>query len=261
MLDYTKAAFKQTMDDFKRIDYVRNIVTQILYIVYLVYAIFSGTGFFIANLILFILAAGYFGFFLYMSMNNGKKQIKNAVKTIFTRCKQIIKLFTLGVTIYGLCLTANNVTPFSLILTSLMLVGWVLQVLFEVVFKFFINRAHFILEGMEADYQNITKPVRTVGNFFKKMAGKEVEEEKAPTKNRLLLDKKVAEAKAEREQKKREEIFDKKEQKEYVKQLKKLAKEEKRNRRSNLATTEENEDERVHGMPVLEEIEQNDTEE
>ena len=47
MLDYTKAAVKQTIDDFKKMDYIRNVVTQVLYIAYLAYAIFSGSGFFV----------------------------------------------------------------------------------------------------------------------------------------------------------------------------------------------------------------------
>lgn len=205
MFDYTKAAFKQTVEDFKKIDFVRNIATQTLYIAYLIYTLCAGFGLLVANILLLALAVGYLGFFLFMTLKPPTKRVKNAVKTAFTRCRQLIKLYTLCVMVYGVWLTAEHVTPLGLILSALMIVCWVLQILFEVVFKFFLNRANFILEGMEADYENMTKPVRTVGNFFKKMAGKEVEEEKAPTKNRIILDQKVALAREERKRQKEAE--------------------------------------------------------
>ena len=205
MFDYTKAAFKQTVEDFKKIDFIRNIATQTLYIAYLIYAICVGLGLLVANILLLVLAVGYFAFFLFMTLKPPTKRVKNAVKTAFTRCRQLIKLYTLGVMVYGVWLTAEHVTPLGLILSALMIVCWVLQILFEVVFKFFLNRANFILEGMEADYENMTKPVRTVGNFFKKMTGKEVEEEKPLTKNRIILDQKVALAREERKRQKEAE--------------------------------------------------------
>jgi hypothetical protein len=49
------------------------------------------------------------------------------------------------------------------------------------------------------------KPVKSVGNFFKKVAGKEIEPEKEKSKNRLWLDDKVAENKAARRQERLEE--------------------------------------------------------
>lgn len=205
MFDYTKAAFKQTVEDFKKIDFIRNIATQVLYIAYLVYVLCTSVGLLVANILLLVLAVGYFGFFLFMTLKPPTKRVKEIIKTIFTRSRQLIKLYTLGVMVYGVWLTAEHVTPLALILSSLMIVCWVLQILFEVVFKFFLNRANFIIEGMEADYENMTKPVRTVGNFFKKMTGQEVEEEKAPTKNRIILDQKVALAREERKRQKQAE--------------------------------------------------------
>ena len=94
---------------------------------------------------------------------------------------------------------------FRSILSALMIVGWILQVVFEVILRYFLSRANFVIEGMEADYENFVKPVKTVGNFFKKMTGKEVEPEKERSKTRLWLDKKVEEQKAQKEREKREE--------------------------------------------------------
>lgn len=211
MFDYTKAAVKKTADDFKRIDYLRNVITQILYIAYLIYALFAGAGVRPANAILFGLSVAYLAFFLFVSMGKASKlKKKKLVSRIFTRCKQLIKLFTLGVMIYGIYATTTHVTPLSVILSAMMIVGWILQIVFEVILKYFLSKAQFILEGLEADYENITKPVKTVGNFFKKLSGKEPEPEKEKTKSRVWLDNKVAENRAEREEQKRESKREKK---------------------------------------------------
>ena len=208
MLDYTKAAFKKTVDDFKRLDYIRNVVTQALYVVYLAYAIFAPAGELWANIPLFLLSLGYFVVFLVSTTSNAtqtQKRVKQICKTVYNRCKQLIKLFTLIVMVYGIYATTTNFTPFSVVLAALMIVGWVLQVMFEVILKYFLNRANFILEGMEADYENMLKPVKSVGNFFKKVAGKEIEPEKEKSKNRLWLDDQVAQTKAAKKQEKLEE--------------------------------------------------------
>ena len=63
-----------------------------------------------------------------------------------------------------------------------------------------------------------------MGNFFKKMAGKEIEEAPEPTKQRIILDQRVAEARAERQEKKLTEKWTKQEEKKRVKALKKQAK-------------------------------------
>ena len=210
MLEYTKAAIKKTIEDFKKIDFARAVITQIIYIVYLIYAVCIQSGVLVANILLLTLACAYFAFFLYMKTRGVKKQVKKAVQKTYKWSKRLVKLFNLGVMLYGLSITASHFTALSLILAALMIVGWVLEILFEVVFHFLLKRAKFILAGMEADYEKLKKPVKTVGNFFKKLAGKEVEPEKEPSKDREILDEMVAKEKAKKEQEKAQQRVDKK---------------------------------------------------
>ena len=219
MLDYTKTAIRKTIDDYKRVDYVRNIATQLLYILYLAYAVFENVsaraqiGIFWVNATLFCLSVCYFVFF--MIMTGGKpleppKRTQKFVGVLFKRSKQLLKLFTLGVMVYGVYATTKTLTPIGVVLSALMIVGWVLQIIFEVLIRIFINRAQLIIEGLEADYENLVKPAKAVGNFFKKMAGKEVEPQKEKSKTRLWLDKKVEENRVEKiEEKKRKKIAQK----------------------------------------------------
>ncbi len=222
MFDYTKTAVAKVVSDFKKLDYIRNIATQILYIAYLLYALIAGAGLMLANGILLFLSVAYFIFFLLVTTgktNKSKAKTRKIVHRVFTRCKQLIKLFTLGVMIYGIYATTTHITPLSVVLSAFLIVGWVLQIVFEVVLRFFVNRANFLLEGLEADIETITKPAKTVGNFFKKMTGKEIEPEKERSKTRIWLDNKVAENRAEKKELKAQTKRDKKQAKKDAKAL------------------------------------------
>jgi hypothetical protein len=84
-----------------------------------------------------------------------------------------------------------------------MIVAWVLQILFEVLLRAIAKKAQFILEGLEEDYKQLTKPVKSVGNFFKKMTGKEVEAESPPSENILILQEEVKKEKERKHTEKR----------------------------------------------------------
>ncbi|MBQ3019342.1 MAG: hypothetical protein IJD77_01970 [Clostridia bacterium] len=229
MFDYTKTAVNKIVADFKKFFHRFSVCAQIVYIAYLIYALFANTELWIINTILLVISVAYFIFFLIATAKDADKKLKKRVKTIFTRCKQVIKLFTLGVMLYGIWQTSTHVDPLSVILTALMIVGWVLQILFEVIFTFFLNKVNFVWEAVQADREEITKPVKNIGNFFKRITGKEIEEEKEPTKNRLLLDDMVEEYR----EKKSEEKNAKKRAKKQAKLEEKIAKKQakKKNKR------------------------------
>ena len=57
MLDYTKMAIKQTVSDLKKTDYIRNVATQIIYIIYLIYTLIVGTGILALNIVLLVISS------------------------------------------------------------------------------------------------------------------------------------------------------------------------------------------------------------
>ncbi len=208
MFDYTKTAVNKIWTDFKKFFYICNIVTQIVYLTYLAYALIAQTGNPWVNGILLALSLAYFVFFLVMTTGEKTKEKKRGKKIgdrIFKYLKQLIALYNLAVIVYGfygVYTASSHVTIASLIqLVQIvfMTIGWVLGLVFNVVELIVESRVHFLLEGLEADYQELTKPVKTVGNFFKKVTGQEIEPEKEKSKSRLWLDEKV---KAGREAKK-----------------------------------------------------------
>ncbi len=253
MLDYTKTAIRKTFDDYKRVDYYRNIITQLLYVGYLVYAVCTKTGFIWVDVALLALSVAYFIFF--MVMTRGKplapvRKVQKSVAVIFRRSKQLLKLFTLGVMLYGVYFTTQNVTVLSVLFSALMIVGWILQIVFEVLMKIFIARGQLIIEALEADFEGVTKPVKAVGNFFKKITGKEVEPPKEKSKNRVWLDKEVEEYRAEKKEKKKRDKQDRKQEKQERKRADKAAKRDAKN----TVFLSPVDDEPLNETPVLSEV-------
>ena len=228
MLDYTASAIDKIKDDFTKFARVCDIVTQIVYIAYLAYTILSQSGIFIANVILLALSSAYFGFTLYMLSIEGKKELKRLIKNLYKYCKRVIKVFTLGVMLYGVWLTIERVSIPSLIFSIAMVAGFLVQILFDIFFSLFSKYTDLFMEGLKADVETVIKPAKTVGNFFKKLSGGEVPQEKEPTKARLLLEKRVDEAKTEKKNRKLEEKFLKAQQKARNKERKRQEKAEKK---------------------------------
>lgn len=227
MLDYTKVALNQIEKDVKTIAFISSVVTQLVYIAYLVYTLFSKTGAFAVNIVLLVLSVAYFAFYIYATQQELKEKIKKTVYLICKRCKQFIRVYTLGVMIYGLYLTADNAKPASVVFAVLMVLGFFGDILFELFTKYFISRSHMLLEAMKADFEDATKPVRSVGNFFKKITGHETIEED-PSKERQFLNERVGQVRVERKNKRLEEKYlakktkqEKKEEKRAQKQAKK----------------------------------------
>ena len=218
MLDYTKAAIKKVVADLKHVNYIRVVATQCVYIAYLIYALVIARNvlLLVLNGILLALALAYFAFFLAMT-SLGKapdgKPVQKRVATVYRYSKLLAQLFNLGVMLYSVGSTAKNASVLSILFSALLIVAWVLQVIFEIILKYAVNKAHLLIEGLEADFEQATKPVRAVGNFFKKMTGKPVEEGKEPSKHRQTLDKLVAEEKERKKQAKIDAKAERKRQK------------------------------------------------
>ncbi len=208
MLDYTKIALNQIWTELKRLGYFIEVASKTVPILYLIYALFAGTGLWYANAILLVLAAAYFIFFLSMT-EYGKtpdgKKVKKKVDVFYKNSRRLVKLFTLGVAVYGLIMTASDVNPLSLLLTVLMIVGWVLEIVFDFLIKIIGAKVGFIVSALEADIDTALKPLKTAGNFFKRVTGQEVPPEKEPSKNRQILDEKLQRHKEEQRLKKQRE--------------------------------------------------------
>ena len=207
MLDYTQAAIRQIAADFQKVLYAVTVFSQAVYIGYLIYALCAGAGVLWVNIVLLAISVAYFVFFLITTKCGRQpggakaKIVQKTGKRVYKYCKLFIKIYPLALTIYGLYQTTEKVSFFALLLICFMMIGWILQIVFEVFGAIFSNRFALIMDGVKADVEEIKRPVAAVGNFFKKITGKEVETPAEPTKNQLKLREKVEQFRAERKEK------------------------------------------------------------
>ncbi len=209
MFDYTKMVFEKTVKDIKSVAYFSNIASQITSLIYLLYALIAQTGLWYVNALLLALSSAYFIYFLHSSNHESKESHPNKkVKKFFIRAKQVVKFFPLAVALYNLCLTVENVNIFTLLSTAFMLISWLLQIVFDVLATIIGKRFELFKAAIEADIEEAKKPIKSVGNFFKRATGQEVQSPQAPSKNRIWLDEQIVgyrEAKAEKKRLEKEE--------------------------------------------------------
>ncbi len=190
MFKYTKASIELILEDIRKYGNIFRYGSLSFTSVYFIYALVAKTGNFYANLILAILFFSY-TLFDFLTRKRNVKKVKKVVQRSYSVVKFSIRAFTLGATIYGLYTASTNTNPISTVLTTLMIIMWVLQVLMELVGYVFEDKKDLLLAGINKDLENLKKPVTEVGNFFKKVSGQEVEEETPPSKEEQILERRV----------------------------------------------------------------------
>ena len=228
MLDYTQIVFKKIRRDLDNITFVFGLLSQTFSVVYLLYAIFSDSGILWVNATVLALSVVCLGlhFPLGADLKKTAKQRLKQFKRYFKWIALGIRLFPVLIAIYTIATTTSNPSVISVLLTAFIVISWVLQLALQIVLYLFDKYSALVREGISADVEDVTKPVRAVMGFFKKSS--EPEEEHAPSKTRLWLDEQVAIVRAERAEQKLKDKLDKQETKKQAKADKKQAKADKK---------------------------------
>ncbi len=209
MLDYTRAIFDKTKKDLEISLTVFQFGTQIIYIAYLIYLLFIPNKIWYLHLSLLLISAAFLVFDIITA--NGIRAIRGEKISIFgkrrhneklSRAKKrrsnirrikfytshVIKLFVLASTFYPIIVAPDTVHPLSVMCTTVMVLLWIIQIIFEVLRTVLEGRGELFMEALRADVEFVTKPVSAVKNTFKKIIGQEVEDTPSPTKERVYLD-------------------------------------------------------------------------
>lgn len=238
MFDYTQTAIKKIFDDFKKFCHVCSIVTQSIYIGYLLYSICAQTGRWWIKTIFLTVSVAYFIFYLVVH-HSKKYKLEKTGKKFFKRSKLALKLFELIVAFYSIAVTINDATTPSVILLSLMLVGWLLQVVFDVIISILENRAGLFMEALKADIEEAKRPMDTVSNLFKKLSGQPIEPAPQKSKHRIWLDEHVVITRQTKKEKKQAEKQAKKQRLAEYKAQKKAQRSAKKHPQETLPPPEE----------------------
>ncbi len=173
MFIYTRATLDKIVSDLKRTVDISNITGQLVYVLYLIYAIFAPIGFVYLNAFLLGASLVYFVIYIVYYKKNDKlsKEVKTTARHTFKWIKLSSKALTLAITLYGVYSMTNHLTAFSIILTTLTIIVWIINLSIELITIAVEHYAAMLNEALAADVGEITKPVVAVGSVVKKIVG------------------------------------------------------------------------------------------
>jgi hypothetical protein len=204
MFKYTFAAYHKIVDDLKRLTFLVTVSLHLLYISYFIFAICTNAGFLAVNITLLVITAAYLCFYLITKgrYDDKSSNAKGKVTKIYKAIKFAVVTVNLAITIYTVCVTVENITLPSLVLTALMVIGWIFQVILSLAFAFVKTEFELLIDGIEADFEFAYNAKVTVSNVFKRIKGEEIEERKEiiSDKNREILKKQAAKDKESKKQ-------------------------------------------------------------
>lgn len=171
MLYYSKQAIEKTKRDFKIIsilfNYVLNFAMAIFYIVSL--CMQKGNAY--ANAILLAVTSVVIVLNVVCDRKEltkkERKQVRKKLRTFkntVSWVKILTKAYTLGATLYAMYITTTQVNPISIIMTTLLVILWVLSLVIEIVKMFFIMEYERLLRGLAKDFEWATKTKDAIGN-------------------------------------------------------------------------------------------------
>ena len=220
---YTKEAINVILQTAKKTIFWIACFTQTLTIIYLIYTLIAATGNPVINSTLLVISVCAFIYSLYTELSDGKQKNENTIKHVLSVSKLLIKLFNLGIIIYGFYTAASTVSAISIIITVFMILFWIIQIIIEILTILIVYIKYFVLEAVDADLNSLKRPFNSTGNFFRRLVGKEVKPTSQPSSVQQKLQKRIQQKKEQRKQDKIQAKADKKQQRVANKQAKKNA--------------------------------------
>ena len=156
--DYTKAAFRKIGRHLDLAKWVFDYGVHIVMIVYLAFAMVMGNGGLLINAALMGVSITTLIFtIIYSRKDLSKKERKQAKKQLKEVKKGlrigslVIKGVSFVTVLYGMYTSANTVTPINIILTTLLLIVWIISVMVELAGWLFEKEKDYILTGLKYD--------------------------------------------------------------------------------------------------------------
>lgn len=163
MFSYTKAAIDKIKNDLKIGVAIFEIITIVLIITYLIFALSLGFGNLIINSVLLAVVSVYFILFL-INLKFNLKCFRSKIKKYYKRIRLAILASSLSISMYELYVTTNDVNPITIILITLLLIFWILQIVTEIIYRLMANEIDLLVQAIAQDKTNALEPVRKLLN-------------------------------------------------------------------------------------------------
>jgi len=201
MLNYTRASINIIIDDIKKYYKIFKYGSLIFTTAYFVYALIAQIGNVAANIILASLYVAYTAFEI-ITRNKNLRQARRIVRRSYHFAKIGINALTLGIMLYGIYTATTNVKPISIILATLMIILWVLQLLLAIIVEVVESKAHLVAAGWSKDMQDL-KPKNIIGGIFKRNRDEDETEDTLKSRELEILERRVKQDREARKEKRR----------------------------------------------------------
>ena len=178
MFEYSKAALGIIVDDLKRLIRVISTFLSIGIYAYLICAIIFQIGFLVANIILISTKVLYdiISNLIFKDKTKDKAK-KKIIKRSYTWTKLGINFITIALSMVNMALYSTQVSAIAIISTTLLIIMWVLQVLFEVVTFIFEQKSRLLIAGIQRDVKPIKATVNHIMNLLNMVQESDKKEE------------------------------------------------------------------------------------
>ena len=189
MFDNTTRLIKKSLEDAKRIARFGNIVAQLVYIAYLVYAVATKAGFFYLNIALLCLTIIYFVVQLVLDGRpQTERKIKRRVKSAFKLTRRLIQIAIVGSSLLGLYIDKVSIVTlpvlFSVVSAGTLVINLVLDLFIYMMSLYFESFEKAFNQDREEFLE--TRLGKVVNFGIKKVAGKKKDEDSPRPKSKEL---------------------------------------------------------------------------
>lgn len=167
MFDYSRAALGLIVDDLRKLIKAVSFVLSVGIYAYLVTAIFLNIGYLAANIALLTIKVIYDLLSLVLFRNKTcSKTKRKIVKRSYTWTKLTINFITIGLSMINMAIYSTEVNPIAIVCTTLLIIMWVLQVLFEIVTFIFEQKSRLLIAGIQRDIRPIKNTLNSILNLL-----------------------------------------------------------------------------------------------
>lgn len=172
MLDNTRKMLGDTASELRLFAFLTTLISQIVTVAYLVYALICGIGIAALNIAFAAVCVAYAiistNFFAVKD-----KHKKGALKD-FKRGARIFKFaaktITLTVSIYGIAISSEKVDAIAIILATLSIVLWIIQLVFELASAYVRYKSKIFMESLRTDFAPLFSAYNKVHDTVKNVA-------------------------------------------------------------------------------------------
>lgn len=169
MFKHTFASVNLIKRELSFFTFTANLISTLFTVIFLIYSLISGRGYFVVTIILAALTL--INFTVYATIRSVQSREMKEVKKVVKHCYRITKIFLgaipLVIVILTLAFTTEEFSRIELVFLPLMLLMWMAQVIFEISSLYTESRLALFADAIKMDVEGVVNPLLKIRNAIK----------------------------------------------------------------------------------------------